>query len=107
MSDSILTKSRNSESSTSYIFANDSYVILAFFALIISAIAGTIIAESSIPLMRTQFVNNNSAIVLTIVTLAIAYYFSGKRIGIMGYSLKAGYVAYPVIICVLVFLFSG
>ena len=107
MSQLSVSKGSVNTSSSPYMFSSDMYVILAFIAIITIAIGGTVVAESSIPLMRGSFVNNIGAVILTIIALGIVYYYSGKSVTLLGRTISAGYFAYVLIIIILVVLFSG
>lgn len=107
MSQLSASKSSVGTSSSPYMFSSDMYVILAFIGLITIVIGGTVVAESSIPLMRGNFVNNIGAVILTIMALGVVYYYRGKSVTLLGRTINAGYFAYVLIIIILVFLFSG
>lgn len=92
---------------SSYLFPNDGYVILAFLIIVIGAVAGTVAVESNIPLLRTNFMNNVFAVLFSIIAISILWYYSGKHVSIMGFTLQASYIAYVVIIAILLVIFSG
>lgn len=97
----------SASNSDKFILPNDSYLIWILLGLLVLAIAGTLIAEASIPHMRTNFINNAGAIFLSIFAVGIVWHYSGKKTNIMGRSISSGIVAYVVIIILLVVAFSG
>lgn len=97
----------NGSGGSGYFISSDGYVVLAFLALVIMVIGGTIMVESAIPHMRSHFVNNIGAFVLSILAVALIWHYSGKSVSIFGRSFNAGYFAYVVIIVILLLIFSG
>jgi len=102
-----VSTSATSSTNSNFILPNDSYIIWILLALLVLAIAGTLIIEASIPHMRTNFVNNVGAVFLSIFAIAIVWYYSGKQTKIFGRSVSSGIVAYVLIIMLLVVIFSG
>lgn len=107
---SIISPNMNTTGGSSddgYLIPSDGYVVIGFLIFIIAVIAAVVIAEASVPLMRGHFVNNIGAVVLTAISIAIVWYYTGKRVRLFRFSINAGYVAYVVIIAILVVAFSG